>query len=73
MKTSTSILAIERPDITVVLVSYNTVHLLGRVLAALKSGQNGLSLQVIVVDNASSDGSVGVLKSQYPNVELIAN
>ena len=28
---------------------------------------------MIVVDNASSDGSVEVLKSQYPNVELIAN
>ena len=56
-----------------VLVSYNTVHLLGRVLDALEFGRNGLSLQVIVVDNASSDGSVEVLKSQYPNVELIAN
>ena len=73
MKTSASILAVGRPDITVVLVSYNTVHLLGRVLAALESGRNGLSLQVIVVDNASSDGSVEVLKSQYPDVELIAN
>lgn len=73
MKKSAAIQAVGRPDVTVVLVSYNTVHLLGKVLTTLKSGRNGLSLQVIVVDNASSDGSVELLKSQYPNVELIAN
>jgi GT2 family glycosyltransferase len=66
-------MAVERPDVTVVLVSYNTVHLLGKVLAAIDAGRNGLSLQVIVVDNASSDGSAELLKFHYPNVELIAN
>jgi GT2 family glycosyltransferase len=73
MTTSSTIMAVERPDVTVVLVSYNTVHLLGKVLGAIDSGRNGLSVQVIVVDNASSDGSAELLKDQYQNIELITN
>jgi len=43
----------ETPDVTVVVVSYNTAHLLRQMLAALADGRGALKLQVIVVDNAS--------------------
>lgn len=64
---------IERPDVTVVVVNYNTAHLLGRMFAALEAGRGDLKLQVIVVDNVSRDNSVEVLRTQHPDAELIAN
>ncbi|MGJ4892974.1 glycosyltransferase family 2 protein [Bradyrhizobium sp. HKCCYLS3077] len=60
-------------DVTVVLVNYNTEHLLERVFAALFAARQTLSMQTIVVDNASRDNSVAILRHGYPDVELIAN
>lgn len=62
-----------RPDVTVVVVSYNTSRLLDRMFAALETARGKLQLQVIVVDNASRDGSVEILRTRYANVELIEN
>jgi N-acetylglucosaminyl-diphospho-decaprenol L-rhamnosyltransferase len=42
-------------------------------LTALEAGQGGLRLQVIVVDNASRDGSVDFLRQEFPSIELIEN
>jgi N-acetylglucosaminyl-diphospho-decaprenol L-rhamnosyltransferase len=61
----------ECPDITVVVVNYNTAHLLDQMFAALEAGRGTLSLQVIVVDNASRDNSLEILRSRYPDVEVI--
>lgn len=60
-------------ELTVILVNYNTSHLLDEVLAALGAACRGLETQVIVVDNASADGSVEILRMRYPEVELIVN
>jgi N-acetylglucosaminyl-diphospho-decaprenol L-rhamnosyltransferase len=61
------------PDVSIVIVSYNTESLLAPALKALEAGQAELRLQVIVVDNASRDSSVEFLKKEFPNVELIEN
>jgi N-acetylglucosaminyl-diphospho-decaprenol L-rhamnosyltransferase len=61
------------PDVSVIIVNYNTAHLLPRTLAALEAGCGQLRLQVIVVDNASRDQSVEFLRKEFPNVELIVN
>src|SRR6516164_9182168 len=63
----------EALDISVVIVNYNTAHLLGELFATLEASRGALKLQVIVVDNASRDGSVDVLRTKFPNVELIEN
>jgi GT2 family glycosyltransferase len=61
------------PDVTVIVVNYNTEHLLDRMFASLEASRGALRLQVIVVDNASRDRSVEKLRTDYPNVELIEN
>jgi GT2 family glycosyltransferase len=61
------------PDLTVVVVNYNTAHLLGRMFAALDAGRGNLKLQMIVVDNASHDNSVELLRRQHPDAEVITN
>ncbi len=65
-------------DLSVIIVSWNVKDLLrlclNSVLESLSSGQgHRLSPQLIVVDNASSDGSVGMLREQFPQIHLIAN
>ena len=61
--------------VSVVIVSYNVADLLaaaiGSVLADLE--RSGVTGEVIVVDNASADGSVAAVKERYPHVRLIAN
>jgi len=62
-----------QPDVSVIVVNYNTGHLLARMFAALEAGRGTLTLQIIVVDNASRDNSVAVLRTQFPAAELIVN
>jgi len=60
-------------DITIVLVNYNTCHLLDELFASVVRATKGLSLQLIVIDNGSADGSVEYLKSSSYPYELIVN
>ena len=59
-------------DITAVLVNYNDRPHLGPCLDSLRAelGEGG---EIIVVDNASADGSAAYLASAYPAVRTIAN
>ena len=61
------------PDVSVVIVSWNVAKLLADCLDSLQKTSEGLSLEVWVVDNASSDDSVEMLRTRYPWVHLIAN
>ena len=60
-------------DITIALVNYNTGHLLDRLFSAIAAAQGDLKLQMIVIDNASRDDSIELLRGKYPDVELIEN
>lgn len=60
-------------DLSVVVVNYNTGHLLDRMMAALDAARGKLSVQIIIVDNASKDVPPSLLQSKYPNVEWIIN
>jgi GT2 family glycosyltransferase len=60
------------PPVSAIVVSYNTRDDLLRCLEALL-GQTGVSLDVIVVDNASTDGSVDAVRARFPEVRLIVN
>jgi len=61
------------PDVSVVIVSWNVAKLLADCLDSLMRTSQGLTLEVWVVDNASSDNSVEMLRTRYPWVRLIAN
>lgn len=60
-------------DISVVVVNYNTAHLLHEMWAALERARGDLNLQTIVIDNASRDDSVALLRRDFPRVQLIVN
>ena len=61
-----------RPRVSVVVVSYNTLGLVRSCLAALTAEGSGAD-EVIVVDNASKDGTPEMVRSEFPGVVLIAN
>ncbi len=59
-------------DISVVIVNYNVKDFLLQCLLSVRAASKNLSVQTIVVDNDSRDGSVEFLKPQFPEVEFIA-
>lgn len=61
-------------DLSIVIVNYNTRQLTLDCLQSVFDSETGYSYEVIVVDNASADGSVETIRSQFPDsVHLIAN
>jgi N-acetylglucosaminyl-diphospho-decaprenol L-rhamnosyltransferase len=62
----------ESAGVHVVVVSYNTRDLLRQCLQSLE-GDRGLITAVTVVDNASADGSVEMLRAEFSWVEVEAN
>ncbi len=59
-------------DLSIIIVSWNTREVLKNNLTALLKSQ-GLSFEVFVVDNNSSDGTVESLKAEFPQLNIIAN
>jgi Predicted glycosyltransferases len=62
-----------RIDISVIIVNWNTKDLLRNCLNSLSKTVHNLIFEVIVIDNASSDGSVAMLESEFPSVIRIVN
>lgn len=60
-------------DISVLIVNWNVRDLLMRCLDSLFGEQHPFTFEVIVVDNASTDGSVEMLRQRFPQVKLIEN
>ena len=62
-------------DLSVVIVSWNVKQLLRECLASVYDSFEGLGtiFEVLVVDNASTDGSADMVAEQYPETCLMAN
>jgi N-acetylglucosaminyl-diphospho-decaprenol L-rhamnosyltransferase len=61
------------PRLDVVIVSYRCRQLLRRCLGSLRNHPPAAPMKVIVVDNASADGTVEMVSSEFPEIELIAS
>jgi hypothetical protein len=60
-------------DISFIIVNWNTRDLLRDCLDSIDQTVDALSYEIIVVDNASTDGSLDMLSQKYPRVKTIAN
>lgn len=60
------------PEVSVIIVSYNTKELTRKCLASVLASSFA-PLEIIVVDNASTDGSVEMIRQEFPQVRLIKN
>ncbi|MFQ5340538.1 MAG: glycosyltransferase family 2 protein [Anaerolineae bacterium] len=61
-------------DLAIIIVSWNVRPLLHRCLTSIfATATQGIDLRVIVVDNASTDGSAGMVRDTFPQVQVVAN
>lgn len=60
------------PRVSVIIVSYNKKELLGETLAGLRR-QSFRDFEIIVVDNASTDGSAEFVAATFPDARLIVS
>lgn len=61
------------PELAVVVLSYNTSEITRRCLRDLFDAETSVALQVVVVDNASADGSAEAIAAEFPHVRLLRN
>ena len=59
--------------LSIVIVSYNVRRYLNQCLESVRAASEGLDTEVFVVDNASTDDTLTVLPSRFPEVHFIAN
>jgi GT2 family glycosyltransferase len=59
-------------DVSIIVVNYNTLDLLRNCLVSLCDSEAAAS-EIIVVDNASSDGSPEMVQHQFPAIRLLRN
>ncbi len=60
-------------DLSIIIVNYNVKEFLQNLLYSIEKASQNLSVETFVVDNASDDGSVDIIKEKFPSVNLIAN
>jgi len=60
-------------DVSVIIVSWNTREYLHNCLTSIYDETDGVLFEVIIVDNASHDGSANMVRTEFPQVVLIKN
>jgi GT2 family glycosyltransferase len=60
-------------DLSIIIVNYNVKYFLEQCLISVKAAVEGVSAEIFVVDNASSDDSVDLIRQKFPEINLIAN
>jgi GT2 family glycosyltransferase len=59
--------------LSVIIVNYNVKYFLEQALLSVQKASQGLNVEVFVVDNNSSDGSVEMVKKRFSEVQIIDN
>jgi GT2 family glycosyltransferase len=60
-----------RPDVSILIVSFNTRGVLRECLESIERESPGLTVEVSIVDNHSSDGSPEMIEQEFPHVRLV--
>ena len=60
-------------DVSIIIVSYNSANLLEKCIDSIIEKTKEINYSIFIVDNASSDNSVSLIKEKYPDIYLIEN
>ena len=58
-------------ELGIIIVNWNTRDMLRDCLASLPAATEGLAIEILVVDNASGDGSATMVAAEFPRIRLI--
>jgi hypothetical protein len=61
------------PDLSICIVTYKTRALLAECLTSIYQNTRQTQFEIIVVDNASRDGTLEMLRDEFPAARVIAN
>jgi GT2 family glycosyltransferase len=61
------------PDLSIIIISYNTKELLKNCIKSIYQTVRNRSYEIIVVDNASSDGSPDLIEREFKDITVIRN
>src|SRR2546427_9362337 len=59
-------------DLSIVIVNYNVRPFLENAIISVEKALEGISSEIIIVDNGSDDGSVEMVRQKFPKLDLIA-
>ena len=60
-------------DLSIIIVNYNVKDFLQSLLLSLNQALKNISHEIIIIDNASTDGSVELIRNNFSQVTLIDN
>lgn len=60
-------------DLSVIIISYKEKDLLRKCLRSVLASKTSFLFEVIVIDSASLDGTVEMVRAEFPNVKLLDN
>ncbi len=60
-------------DFSIIIVSWNVKQALQENIKAILQSNQDSNYEIIVIDNASEDGTVDMIRSEFPSVHLIVN
>jgi len=60
-------------DLSIIIVNYNVKEFLQNCIHSIQKATKNITSEIIVVDNASDDGSVELIQFQFPGVKLLVN
>lgn len=61
-----------QPDLSVIIVNYNTHAVASKAIQSVLDHQGTLNLEIIVVDNDSHDGSIEAFRTSFPQITVLA-
>ena len=60
-------------DLSIIIVNYNVKEFLQNLIYSIYKAGGKINYEIIIVDNASDDGSVEFLREKFPDIKLIIN
>lgn len=60
-------------DLSISLLTYNTNHLAKKCLESIYKNTSNISFEILLVDNASTDGTPEMIRKEFPKVKLAAS
>lgn len=60
-------------ELSIIIINYNVKEFLQNLIHSLQKALSKITHEIIVVDNASDDGSVEFIREKFPQINLIVN